>query len=255
MLDGMKIASQGMLALMTQQNVTSNNLANVNTVGFQSTTAVTHSFDAALQGQMKSQGYEAVGGDSQGVPVVGIKTMTKFDHGAMKSTGNFTDLALSGDKCNFFTMQGPKGETMYTRNGNFSISPQGYLVNSEGSKVLGFNGPIQIPAGKQFAVDDKGIVSVDGKELSRLRVTEFKDMNEVYNIGGNCFKTKSPTNIGQISSDPKVQQNFLETSNVSVIKEMIKMMDIEKAYESNQKVLQAEDQMLQKSVTEVGRVG
>ena len=253
MLDGMKIASQGMMAMMYQQDVLTNNLANVNTAGFQSSTAITKSFESELAGQMQGQGVEAVGGPNDGVPVLGIKTASKFQPGAAQATGNHTDFALGGN--GFFTVKGPDGETRYTRNGNFTVNERGFLVTNDGSSVMGFSGPIQIPPGKQFKVDDLGNVSVDGQNIARLRVTEFNDINELYKVGNNAYKPKSPTNVGQITGNPQIKQGFLETSNVSVVKEMIKMMDIERAYESNEKVIQAEDQMLQKSIQEVGRVG
>jgi len=255
MLDGMKTATQGMMAMMYQQDILSNNLANVNTSGFQGSTAITKSFDSELTGQMKSQGYEAIGGSNTGgVPSLGIKTATKFQIGAMQLTGNYTDMAL-GSK-GFFAVQGADGKSKYTRSGNFSLNDQGFLVTSDGSRVMGFNGPISIPPGKQFNVDDRGVITVEGKDIGqRLRVTEFNDINDLYKVGGTAYMTKDPTNIGQISGNPQIKQSFLETSNVSVVKEMVKMMDVERSYESNEKVIQAEDQMLQKSIQEVGRVG
>jgi len=253
MLDGMKIATQGMQAMMYQQDIISNNLANVNTSGFQGSAGVTRSFGAELMSQMGNEGYEAVGGVQDGVPTVAIKTATKFAPGGMQATGNHTDLAL-GNK-GFFTIQGADGKTKFTRNGNFAVNDQGLLVTSDGSSVLGFNGPIRIPKGKQFKVDDRGNVAVDGENIARLRVTEFNDINDLYKTGSNAFMPKNPTNVGQICANPQVRQGFLETSNVSVVKEMIKMMDVERAYESNEKVIQAEDQMLQKSIQEVGRAG
>lgn len=73
MLDGMKMASQGMLAMMAKQDVISNNLANVNTEGYQSSTAITGSFSDEMQAKM--QGFEAVGGMNDGVPVIGVKLL------------------------------------------------------------------------------------------------------------------------------------------------------------------------------------
>jgi len=249
----MKMASQGMLAMMANQDVVANNLANVNTAGFQSSTAMTQTFDSALQGQMEAQGYQAVGGVNDGVPIVAVKTASKLEHGAMKATGNNMDLALGSN--GFFTIQGKDGKSMYTRNGDFSVDDTGYLITNDGNRVMGFNGPVRIPPGKQFTVDDRGVVSVEGQEMGRLRVTEFSDLNQLYNVGSNAFKPKDPNNIGQISGNPQIKQGFLEASNVSVVREMIKMMDIQRAYESNEKVMQSEDQMLQKAINEVGRVG
>lgn len=253
MLDGMKMASQGMLAMQAHQDILANNLANVNTAGYQASTAVTKTFDAALQEQMEGQGYQSVGGAGDGVPVIGVKTASKYQHGAMKATGNNMDMAIGGN--GFFTLQGKDGKPIYSRNGNFSVDQQGFMVDGSGNKVLSFNGPIRIPQGKQVTVDDRGIISVEGQEMGRLRVTEFKDINDLYNVGGNAFKPKDSQNIGQLSGNPQIKQGFLEASNVNVVREMVKMMDIQRAYETNEKVMQSEDQMLQKSINEVGRVG
>lgn len=252
MLDGMKMASQGMLAMMAKQDVISNNLANINTVGYQSSSAITRSFEGEMQAKM--EGYESVGGFTDGVPVIGVKTSSKFIQGSMKATGNSGDLALAGESC-FFTVKAKNGDTMYTRDGNFSVDAQGNLITSNGAQVMGFNGPIRIPQGKQFEVNDRGIITVEGQEIGRLRVTEFSDLNELYKVGNAAYKSKDSTNVGTLSGNPQIKQGFLETSNVNLVGEMINMMDIEKAYESNQKVLQAEDQMLQKAISEVGRVG
>ena len=253
MLDGMKMASQGMLAMTAKQDVIANNLANVNTAGFQSSTAMTKSFDAQLMSQMESQGYESVGGINDGVPVIGVKTASKFEHGAMKATGNNSDLAIGGN--GFFTIQGKNGDTYYSRNGNFSVDQQGFLVTGQGDKVMGFNGPIRIPPDKEFAIDERGVVAVDGKQMGRIRVTEFQDINDLYTVGNSAYKPKNANTVGQVSSNPDIKQGFLEASSVNIIREMVGMMEVQKAYEANQKVMHSEDDMLKKAINEVGRVG
>lgn len=170
----------------------------------------------------------------------------------MKATGNNGDFAIAGN--GFFTVQGTNGENTFTRNGNFSVDPQGYLITNNCGRVMGFDGPIKIPPGKQYDVNDRGIVTVEGQQVGRLRITEFGDLNELYKVGTSSYKPKDSTNVGQISSSPQIKQGFLEGSNVNIIGEMVQMMDIQRAYESNEKVLQAEDQMLQKAINEVGKV-
>ncbi len=253
MLDGMKMASQGMLAMTAKQDIIANNLANINTAGFQASTALTKSFDEQLMSQMQAEGFEAVGGINDGVPVIGVKTASKFQHGSLKPTGKDTDISVGGN--GLFTIQNSKGETLYTRNGSFAVDQSGYLVTNQGDKVMGFNGPVRIPPGKSFVVDERGIVTVEGQEMARLRVTEFNDINELYTVGNSYYRPKNPTNVGQISTNPNIKQGFIETSNVNIIGEMVKMMEVEKAYEANQKVLHSEDDILKKAITEVGRVG
>jgi len=249
MLDGMKLASQGMLAMMAKQDVISNNLANASTAGFSADTLMTTSFSDALTEKMADKGFTPVGGVSDGVPKIGVKVATAYQQGAMRATGINTDLAIGGK--GFFTIQTPQG-IRYTKNGAFKINEEGYLVTANNEKVLGFNGPIKVE-GDNFQVDDNGVISIDGKKIDRLRITEFDNMDELVKAGGTNYMPKSPSNIGRVSSDPMIKQGFLEMSNVSTIKEMVAMMDVMRAYELNSKALQTEDQMLAKSVNEVGK--
>jgi flagellar basal-body rod protein FlgG len=254
MLDGMKIATQGMLAMMAKQEVIANNLANVGTAGFQKDTMLVSSFNDVLKKEMafrgsdEEGGYFQAGGAAEAKGELFYRNATMFSQGSLKETGNSFDLALDDNGKGFFTIQSQEG-LKFTRNGSFRLSPSGHIVTQDGSLLVGQKGPINV-RGQSFSVSNEGIVSVDGREVDRLLITTFDNRNGLTKVGDNNFVAAG---AGSVSSDFRVKQGFLEMSNVNVVKEMVDMLSIMRAYEANQKILHAEDQVLGKA-SEIGKV-
>jgi len=253
MLEGMKMANQGMLAMMAKQEVIANNLANVGTAGFQKDTMLVSSFsdvlnkEMALQG-LEEKGYYQAGGGMEAHGALFFRSATMYSQGSLKETGNAFDIALDDNGKGFFTIQTKEG-IKFTRNGAFRLSTSGHLVTQDGSFLLGHKGPIQVK-GDNFSINNEGIVSVDGKEIDRLLITTFDDKSVLTKVGDNNFIAASG---GRVSSDYRIKQGFLEMSNVNAVKEMVDMLSIMRAYEANQKILQAEDQILGKA-NEIGKL-
>lgn len=259
MLDGMKMATQGLMAMQEKQAVIANNLANVGTAGFRKEVMDVSSFSAILNRQVNRVGSFTgpgqAGGDLMqvggGMDIRGMlmtSTRTSYAQGALKMTGNQFDLALDDNGKGFFAIQGTDG-IRFTRNGSFRLSTDGYLVTQDGSRVLGHKGPIKLQ-GKNFKVSDTGVISVDGKEMDKILVIEFPKKDTLRKHGENKFKAEDGF---KVSSDFQVKQGYLEMANVNAVKEMVDMMQTMKAFQANQKVLQAQDQALKKSVNEVGK--
>jgi flagellar basal-body rod protein FlgG len=248
MMQGMKMATQGMMSLQQQQEVLSNNLANVGTAGFRKDVMEVSSFSQVLDTQMEQAGYMPVSGGMDIQGMLSVSTHTSNAQGALKMTGSSFDMALDDNGKGFFTVQSGNG-IRFTRNGSFRLSTDGYLVSQDGSRVMGNKGPIRLD-GKEFQVNDRGVISVNGREVDRFLITEFSDPKFLKKDGTNNF-------VGQegfrVSNDFSVKQGYLEMANVNVVKEMVDMMQVMKAFEANQKVLQAQDNVLKKSVNEVGK--
>lgn len=260
--EGMKMATQGMMSLQNRQAVIANNLANVGTAGYRREVMDTESFSAVLNRQTKQMSMgppgkynnilEAGGGmDVKGALV--SSTRTSYSQGALKMTGNQFDMSLDDNGRGFFTVQGKDG-IRFTRNGSFRLGTDGCLVTQDGAKVMGHKGPIKID-GKNFKVSDNGVISVidkngDAREVDRFLVTEFPEKGTLKKHGESNFKAQDGF---KISGDFRVKQGYLEMANVNAVKEMVSMMETMKSFEANQKVLQAQDQALKKSVNEVGK--
>jgi len=285
MIRGLYTAASGMLARWNEMDVVSNNLANVDTVGFKKDEVLLKAFPEMLIRRMKSDGvvqfplgsYDiapVVGQLGTGVEVNDIQT--RFDQGMnMKKTHNDFDLALEGK--GFFAVETERGER-FTRNGSFLIDDNSYLVTKEGYKVLGENGYIQVKH-NNFKVDKDGTIlynsiypnedlgiMVDREQNSfdfpqikdRLKIVNFYDPRELVKEGNNFFRESihsgKPDILEVGGGRPNVMQGFLETSNVNPVLEMVKMISIQRNYEANSKVLQTQDQLLGKATNELARV-
>lgn len=255
MLEGMRMATQGMLAMMAKQDVVANNLANVGTTGYRKDTLLVSSFSDVLNREMgftgtdTQGGYMPVGGGIESTGMLFTQTATHYAQGSLKATDNNFDLALDDNGKGFFTIQSPEG-IKFTRNGAFRLSTTGYLITADGSFVLGQKGPIKVK-GSNFEVTNEGVVKIEGKEVDRLLITSFTDTRVLQKVGDANFVASSG---GAVSGDYRIKQGYLEMANVNAVKEMVDMMTIMRAYEANQKILQTQDQMLAKSTNEVGKV-
>ena len=261
MYDGINKATMGMLAMNMKQDVILNNLANVGTSGYRKENMVFSSFSDIMAKEMNqgkprnpmsksnemqqaSVGYETNG-------ALYTRSTTSFEQGSLKNTGNQFDLALDDNGKSFFTIQGKNGLT-FTRSGSFRLDNAGYLVTADGSNVMGHNGKIKLN-GTSFEVANDGSVKVDGKTIDKLLITEFDpNMSNrgLQHDGSNNFASYGQ---GRVATDASVKQGFLEMANVNAVQSMVDLMNIMRAYEANQKTLQAEDKMIQKTVSETGR--
>lgn len=246
MIRGLYIAATGMLAEQTRADITANNLANLNTGGYKKDVAVFRSFPELLVQRINDPqdgGARPVLGSLSGGAVVD-EVLTSFAPGVLKETGQPLDLALEGG--NFFVLQTPAG-LRYTRNGAFTLDGEGYIVNSDGYRLLGENGPIQV-RGQKIEVNRDGTVVVDGQPVDRLLLVSFANPRDLQKAGNNLFIGVNP----QPAVAGRVLQGYLEGSNVNAITEMIDMITIMRAYEANQRMIQAQDSILDKAVNQVG---
>lgn len=247
-MDGFKMATRGLLAMQQQQEVIANNLANVGTAGYRKDVMDVTAFSKVMEKEAKPVGYMETSGGMDVKGMLYCSTRSSYAQGALKMTGNKFDMALDDNGKGYFTIKSQNG-IRFTRNGSFRLSTDGHLVTQDGSKVMGTQGPIKVD-GKNFKVTEQGVITVDGKEVDRFLITEFPDKSTLKKEGNNNFVAAKGF---RISNNFSVKQGYLEMSNVNVVKEMVDMMQVMKAYEANQKVLQAKDQAYKKSVNEIGK--
>lgn len=240
MIRGLYQNAASMILLEEKTDVLANNMANVSTAGYK---------DRGVYFQQLITAEEALQRNLQQVrlPDGATPTYTDYTAGVLKQTGNPWDLAIRGD--GFFAVQTPTG-TAYTRSGQFTTNQEGVLVDASGYPVIGEGGPVTIPQGSQLDVDASGSISVDGTQVGRLAVFSFPLQEAVY-LTGNYFRPAG----GQVSAstDATVEQGYLEGSNVSVVREMVEMIQAHRHFEANQKLIQAQDGTLNKTVNDVGR--
>ncbi|RPH51314.1 MAG: flagellar hook-basal body protein [Desulfobacteraceae bacterium] len=213
----------GSLIQQLRFDTLSNNLANVNTNGFKKDILA---FDEALS--MK------------------ILTAVDFSPGPVVSTGNKFDVALNGP--GFFKIQTPSG-IKYSRDGAFSLSRDGMLVNHNGDQVLGQNGPITLSGG-DLSIGRDGQISENGSPGDKLLVVDFKEPQLLKKEGMNYYVYGGKEQDILTAEKVDVQHKYIEKSNVNVTEEMIRMVDSFRAFESIQKAIQNTDEITSKLVND-----
>ena len=227
-----------------------NNVANADTTGFKRENLVSHSFDAVMINRIFDTRAPGFG---QNVGPLNYGTQTDqiyvyFTTGNLETTGRSTDLALAGDA--FFVMGTPDGER-YTRAGAFYVDNIGYLVDGDGNFLLGENGPIYV-GGLDFTVDQLGAVRVGGELTDNIRVVSFADNETLRKQGDNLFFSVAAPMAA--ANDFRTFQGYLESSNVDIAREMVDMLTVFRAYETNQRMLTMIDETVGRAVNDIGRL-
>jgi flagellar basal-body rod protein FlgG len=257
MFRALHTAATGMLAEQTHIDVISHNMANVETTGYRRLHA---EFRDLVYTEMRTPGARTAQG--QVIPtgvMIGsgtrlASTEMSMAQGTMSPTGNPLDFAIEGN--GFFQLRRPDGTTAYTRNGNFMLDPEGRLVTAEGMQVEPAINVPQGVTGVNVAADGTVTVTMPGsgetQDIGRLELASFANATGLEPLGRNMYRsttasgpplTAQPGNEGLGT----VAQGMLEGSNVEVVTEMIDLISSQRAYELNNRVVQAADEMLRKA--------
>jgi flagellar basal-body rod protein FlgF len=248
MIRGIYTGASGMLAEAQRTDAISNNLANVNTVGFKKDVTVMKDFASLLISRVNDGTEDPVIGN-MGVGVMVDEVATDQSTGTVRTTGNDFDLAMEGK--GFFVVQAPQGKR-YTRNGTFAKSAKGELVTTEGYQVLGDNGGPIIVSGGKMTVGTDGSVLVDNKVVGKLQLVDFANEASLKKEGASLFI--APNGQQEQPATGGVRQGALEMANVNVVSEMVNLITNLRAYEVNSKVVQSHDELLNKAANDVGKV-
>ena len=251
MVRGLYIAGTGMLLQRRRMETITNNIVNAETTGFKKEFNVAHSFDEVLTRRVNDPSSRAVLGRMVGPLNLGTQVdqlFINFEMGALDGTERPTDLALIGDA--FFVVQTADGER-YTKSGHFYLNNDGFLVDGEGNFVLGQNGPINV-GGLDFRVDSGGNVFTADGLVDTIRVVSFEDNHTLRRQGSNLFfATVQP----MAEPNPyQIAQGFLEMSNVDIGREMVDMLTMFRAYETNQRMITMIDETVGRAVNDIGRL-
>lgn len=255
MLRSLWISSTGMEAQQLHIDMISNNLANVNTVGFKRSRADFEDLlyqDVKIPGAASSPTTQIPTGIQIGLGVRPVATQKIFTMGNFQKTGNTLDLAIEGD--GFFQITTPDGSIAYTRDGTFKLNKDGNIVTSDGYLI---EPSLTIPSdATSITVSSDGIVSVSRagsstpEEVGNIELARFINPAGLKAVGRNLFlqtdsSGDSQTGVPGKSGLGTITQGFVEMSNVSVIEEMVNMIVAQRAYELNSKSIQTADDMLQ----------
>lgn len=258
MVKGLYAAYTGMINQEHRMDVLTNNLANVNTNGYKKEGTTAQSFDSILAYKIKdnSEGYrlaKRIGVNNPGVKIG--EGYADFSQGPLKTTENTYDLALT-DKGFFairFTDKAGNDSIKYTRDGNFTLTTDGELVTQDGDYVLDTNGQtIKIDPLKDTEINTSGQIIQDGSVVATIQVTDFEDYNYLERYGENYYQPIEGAQETEAAG--KVYSGYLETSNISVVSEMVNMITVSRAYETNQKVITTFDSTLDIAANQIGRV-
>lgn len=258
MLRGLYTAHTGLRNEQNRMDILTNNLANASTVGFKKEGSTSQPFREVLAVKIKDSSVglgtvQPIGHSRLGVKIG--ENYTDYTQGSFRITDNTYDLALAGS--GFFALEytDSQGETStkYTRAGNFTLTQDGYLVNNDGMYVLDTqNRRIQLDTLKDAAIDSTGSIIQDGRQVARIQVTDFEDYDYLEKFGDTFFQPVEGATPMEGSAE--VKSGVLEMSNMSVISEMVNMIAVTRAYESNQKIMQTYDESLGIAVSQLGKV-
>lgn len=256
MVKGLYTAYTGMINEQHRMDVLTNNLANASTVGFKKEGATSQAFDEVLALKIKDTTDASIvrplGDVSMGVKIG--ENYTDYSQGSFRETGNTYDIAISGT--GFFTIEfkNKAGETStkYTRDGNFTLNKDGYLVTKDGDYVLGTNGRIKIDPLQSSVIDKQGRIYQGDKLVATLKITDFEDYNYLEHYGENYYQTVDGAK--EKNGEFQTIAGYLEMSNMSVVQEMVNMISVSRAYETNQKIVQTYDSSLEIAANQLGKI-
>lgn len=244
MTDPIKAQTQAMQMLQRVQDVTANNLANINTQGF--------------KGSKVS--YKVVQEEVNGESVTRTVASEQIDmsQGVLESTENPLDFAIKGK--GFFVVDDGSGQKL-TRDGRMHINADGYLVDGQGAQVMGDSGPVYLPqymkgAGKngeqaEINVATDGTIRLNNKIFDKLKIVSVKDTSALERKGSNYFSVAESEITDDSSS--RVMQGYYEAGNVDPLHEMVDMMRTTKMFEAQQRSIKTTDEVLNRVTTNLGK--
>ena len=252
MIRGLYTAASGMLASMRRMEFVTNNLANAQTTGFKQDRSALSTFDQMMilqDGSAAQRGLNAELGEL-GMGAVAEEPMIDFTQGSLQQTERALDMALEGP--GLFTVQTPDGPR-YTRDGAFTRDANGHLTTGEGHLVLGADGnPIQIPPGT-LATRPDGTLTVGDETIGKLAIVEFTVDQPLKKVGSNQFVARNEGDEPRAATATAVRQGHVEASNVDMAGAQTTMLELQRAYQAAQRLIQYQDEMVGRAVNEIAR--
>ncbi|MFC7291801.1 flagellar basal-body rod protein FlgF [Hirschia litorea] len=240
--------------LRKRMDVTANNLANMNTTGFKVEHLVNH--------EITERPARAAENPHDITFAQGWQLQRDMNTGSFSQTGNPLDMAIDGN--GFFEVEAPNGDVFYTRDGEFSMNPDGMLVTRngyllrgegevlDGETLLADGVPIAIdPAGGELVINKDGSIMQDGAQIGQFKLKTFEMPAALEKVGNNLYVRGEQE---PIDADVRIAQGFLESSNVSPIVEMTQMIEISRAYQSVAKLISNSNDMREQAIRKLAQV-
>lgn len=249
MFKGFYNLTSAMLTQGRHLDVISNNMANVATAGFKADRFTQSTFREVLWNRVgnKEKNYAELG--NQSWITAPSQLYTDYSQGSFDITEQPLDFAIEGQ--GYFAIQTDGGGRMYTRDGNFALDNEGYLVLPGMGRVLNVAGnPIQLVTDRFEADRLGGLYTQDGQFLGRIGVFDFGGNEGLAKNGQSLFDAENqatPTGV-------TLRSGVIERSNVDMVQQLTEMIQAERAYQSAAEVIKIYDEVIQKATTEVGRL-
>lgn len=237
----------GAIAALDRLDAVAQNLANVNTIGYKGSRVI---FEVRPPDETAPGATDRIVRDTS-AQVVEVATVRDFSQGPVRASGNPLDVAITGD--GFFAVATPQGER-YTRQGNFTLDKEGYLVTAGGERVQGDGGDIRIGTG-DVTIGEDGTVTVDKAKVGRLNLVGFGDHPNLIPEGSSLYAAGPNDVAAPIPAEQvRVQSEAIEGANVDAVSSMIELVDVTRGFETYMRAVERLDQLAQRAINEVGRV-
>lgn len=231
-LEGLYSAAAGMAAQQSWLDSLSNDVANVNTDGYKSSRVA-----------FRDLAYGTSDGISTGSGSAAADAGRSFEQGALQVSSDPLSLAISGP--GFFQVRRPDGQLALTRNGQFQIDANGSLVTSDGDRLAP---PVTLPRGLDPArvqIAGDGTVTDGSRTLGRIQIVDVPSAGNLQSIGDNLYVATAQSGAPRAAGGSQVLQGMLEGSNVDLSSAMTDMMQAQRGYQLESRVIQTQDQLLQ----------
>lgn len=239
----MYVALSRQMTLRRELDIVANNIANVDTTGFK--------VEGTMVKTDPSTGARMIDGPASLKFVIDDGVTRDFGQGALRQTGGPLDLAIEGQ--GFFRVQTAAGER-FTRDGRFTLSPEGKLTTQAGDAIQGESGDIVVdPALGGITISADGVVSQGTSKVGKIDVVAFDDLSGLSKTGDNLFRNTSNLQP-QPSTAAQVRQGMLESSNVNSILQVTRLIEISRAYESMARTIENSAELSRRSVERLGRI-
>jgi len=246
------VALSRQMSLERQIDVIANNVANVNTNGFKADKSV---FEEYLNTGAREDNFTP--SDRRVSFVLDRATYHDFGQGSVEKTGSPLDVSIDGK--GFIAVQTPQGER-YTRDGSFQINGQGQLVTSGGNIVLGTNGPIVFqPTDRDIKISAEGTITVGEGIVTqfdsirgRLKLVKFDNPQRLTKEGANLYAAGGAA--AQADTTSRINQGFVEKSNVNAVTEMTRMMEVMRTYQSVASLMQQQSDLRKNAIQMLAEV-